>query len=666
MRSNRFFMIGIMALLVSMLFFRRADPAQAQSVINLVAHYVEVTSLNDGVSYNIDIYLSVLEEDIPFEGLQQEAFAVQEDGQKVDIQGLRPLTDEPLNVVLVLDTSANMSASEMTDARSAAIAFISGLKTGDRLALITFDVSAKNQVDELTDDHQRIVDIINNKTAATREAGTCLYDAVHAALRMFTPQPVGGRAVILLTNGKDETATGANCSDHTADEVIAGASEGDLRAPLFVIALGVEAETEDDLKDIETLKQFAASTGGLYLERSNSSKLANTFDGLSALLRAQYILTYTSVSLPGPHNVIASVNSPAQPVPQGSDTRKFLLPPLPPHLSFVSPSDEGAIGDILKIVVSLSTQGDVLVERVAFDVNGAREGDDDTKPYEIELDAKRYPPGQMTITATAYGANNTELARSSINLMRAEAVATDAPPPPEGLPLPTPAPMEAPAAGNNMVVFMAIALSGLSVLAIAGVIFYLLRQQKRSVIRELENYVGGEEALPPMQGIPVFRTPEEPRKTPAPEADPEVLGALAIEASDDPTLVGHRFEIIASLVTLGRSADNDLSFPNDKPVSRHHAEIYQISGKLYLREVEMANASGAAKPPKYGTFLNQLQMGREPVQLTNGDEIQLGKRVRLRFVSYLRDVNGEALTYDEYEEKRTATTDDADKTAVQD
>jgi VWFA-related protein len=665
MRSNRFATWGRVLLLVPILFSSWINAAQAQSAIELVAHYVEVTSLNDGVSYNIDIYLSVLESDVLVTGLQQEAFAIQEDGQKVDIQGLRLLTEEPLNIVLVLDTSTNMSGPEMTDARSAATAFIYGLKPGDRLALVTFDVSAKNQVDELTNDHQRIIDIINNKTVTTREAGTCLYDAVHAAFKMFTPQPAGNRAVILLTNGKDETATGANCSDHTADEVIASASEGDLRAPLYVIALEVEDDTEDDLKDIEILQGFADKTGGLYRELSNSSKLANTFDTLSALLSAQYILTYTSTSVPGPHNVLVSINSPNQPIALASDTRKFSLPPLSPHLAFNSPVDGETIGDILKIVVSLATQGDAVVERVAFEINGTREGEDDTKPYEIELDAKRYLPGQMTITATAYGANNTELARSSINVIHAGTIAADTAPTDEVLPLPTPASIEAPAASNNMVVFMAIALSGLSILAIGVLIFYLLRQQKQSVIRELENYVGSDDALPPMQGIPVYRKVEEDRKAFQPEADPDVLGALTIEASDDPTLIGHRFEITASLVTLGRSADNDLNFPNDKPVSRHHAEIYQISGKLYLREVEMADPSGATKPPKYGTFLNQTPMGPDPAQLRNGDEIQLGKRVRLRFESYLRDMNGEALTYDD-DENRTATTDDVDKTAVQD
>jgi pSer/pThr/pTyr-binding forkhead associated (FHA) protein len=138
------------------------------------------------------------------------------------------------------------------------------------------------------------------------------------------------------------------------------------------------------------------------------------------------------------------------------------------------------------------------------------------------------------------------------------------------------------------------------------------------------------------------------------------LGAVTIEASDDSSLVGHRFEITTSLITLGRSADNDIIFPNDKPVSRHHAEIYQISDKLYLREVETADSSGAAKPPKYGTFLNEVPMGSDPALLKTGDAIQLGKRVRLRFESYRREADANALTSDDL-----SAADDLDRTQEQ-
>lgn len=665
MRSNRFATLGGIILLIAIIFFRWVNAAQAQSDINLLAHYVEVNPLNDGISYNIDIYLSVLEADIPVNELQQENLAVQEDGQKVYVRQLRPLTQEPVNIVLVLDTSASMSGPEMTDVRSAAVAFISRLKPNDQLALVTFDVSAKNQVDELTNDHQKIVDIIDNKIIATRETATCLYDAVYSALKMFAPQPAGSRAVILLTNGKDATATGAKCSDHTADEVVDSASEGELRAPLYILGLDVDVESEDGGEDVEILRGFAEKTGGMYQELSGSSKFANTFDALSTFFRAQHILTYTSTSMPGAHNVVVSLAAPDQSVPLASDTRKFSLSPLPPRLEFNLPLDGETVGDVLKIVVTLATQGDVIVERVAFDVNGVREGEDDTKPYEIELDGKKYPAGQMTITTTAYGAGNTELARSSINVVRAET--TEAVVPTEGsAPLPTTsAPTIAPSTGNTSLIFMAISLGVLSIAVIGVLIFFLLRQQKQSVIRELENYAGDGNTLPPMQGIPVYRRVEDDRGAVIPESEPEALGAMTIVTSDDPTLIGHRFEITASLITLGRSADNDIIFPNDKPVSRHHAEIYQISGKLYLREVEMADASGTAKPPKYGTFLNGEPMGTDPAQLKTGDEIQLGKRVRLRFESLLRNMEGDALTYDEDGDDRTMT-DDVDKTAIQD
>jgi pSer/pThr/pTyr-binding forkhead associated (FHA) protein len=211
-------------------------------------------------------------------------------------------------------------------------------------------------------------------------------------------------------------------------------------------------------------------------------------------------------------------------------------------------------------------------------------------------------------------------------------------------------------------VVMSVALSALSILSIGLLIFLLVRQQSRARVQDQPIFPEDDNTLPQMQGIPVYRKVEEVRKPIIPELESDALGALTIEASDDSSLVGHRFEITASLVTLGRSADNDINFPNDKPVSRHHAEIYQISGKLYLREVEMADASGMAKPPKYGTFLNQTQLGKDPALLKTGDEIQLGKRVRLKFEALGRVGEDDERTYDDM---TSSDTDDIDRTQDQ-
>lgn len=656
MRFNRLAVYSRIVVIAAIWLSTRTD-VLAQSSTDLMVHYIEPAPVDDGISYNIDIYLSAVASGIPINNLEQDNFAVQEDGQKVEIKGLRPLIEEPLNVVLVLDTSASMSETDINNAKTSFTTFISRLKPTDRIAFITFDSSAKNQVDGLTNEHQKIIDIIDNKTFPTREAGTCLYDAAYSALKMFTPQHPGSRAVILLTNGKDETSTGAKCSDRTSDEVISVASEGDLRAPLYVIGLEVDEKSEDGRKNYEILQNFANMSGGSYVNLSSSSKLANTLDTLSTQFLGQFILTYASIAMPGAHNISISLIDPNQPDPLDSESRKINLEPLPPHIAFTTPQDGENIVDTLKIAISLTTQGDAVVERVAFEVNGSKEGEDDTKPYEIELDATGFPSGLMTITATAYGENNTELARNSINIIRTEATAaTVVIPTQEIAPAPeVPTTTDEPANSNPMIP-IAIALSTLSIVGIGALILLLLRQQKQAVIRDLENFVGDDDSLAAMQGISVYRKVEGNQEAVHSDVGPDVLGTITVEASDDTTLIGHRIEITTPLVTLGRSADNDIIFPNDKPVSRHHAEIYQISGKLYLREVNTADASGVAKPPKYGTFLNQMPMGSDAAQLKTGDEIQLGKRVILKFESHKGDVGGDALTYDEDDDDdRTAT-----------
>lgn len=319
----------------------------------------------------------------------------------------------------------------------------------------------------------------------------------------------------------------------------------------------------------------------------------------------------------------------------------------------------------MNIAVSLAKQDAVVIKRVVFKVNNNEVGEDVTKPYELELDAKQYPIGYMVVSVIAYGADDKPLApESSISLTHVEAVEVPTLGPTDVSPPISEAPSSLPTTSNNSVVFIAIILSGLSIVAIGVLIFFLLRQQKQISITDVDNFPDEDITMPAMRSIPAYRKVEDNSKPNSFELESDALGALTIEASDDSSLIGHRFEITTPLITLGRSADNDINFPNDKPVSRHHAEIYQISGKLYLREVAMADSSGTAQPPKYGTFLNQTPMGTDPALLKTGDEIQLGKRVRLKFESFSHAMDADALTYDEDDDLTAA--DDMDKTSVQD
>jgi pSer/pThr/pTyr-binding forkhead associated (FHA) protein len=126
-------------------------------------------------------------------------------------------------------------------------------------------------------------------------------------------------------------------------------------------------------------------------------------------------------------------------------------------------------------------------------------------------------------------------------------------------------------------------------------------------------------------------------------------------------MIGLRIELTSSLTTLGRSADNDINFPKDNPVSRRHAEIFERDRKVFLREVESMDSGGGYKPPKYGTFVNDIPLGSNPAELRTGDEIRLGKRVLLKFEAYEKMEVDDAKTYDD-----VMPDEDPDKTMDQD
>lgn len=132
-----------------------------------------------------------------------------------------------------------------------------------------------------------------------------------------------------------------------------------------------------------------------------------------------------------------------------------------------------------------------------------------------------------------------------------------------------------------------------------------------------------------IEGLPAEFPPLTSLKTLPPEGT--CLGVLVILNSDDPALLNQHIEIVNLITHLGRNTDNQIIFPKDSPVSRHHAYIEARAGQLFLGEVVAAEEhAGQPNRPVYGTFVNGEQV-QEPVLLRDGDEIRLGKRLRMRF-----------------------------------
>jgi VWFA-related protein len=693
----------------------------AQSLVDLAVHYVEGVPSEDEIAYDVNVYLSVVDEvGNPVKGLTIESLIVTEDSQNVQITGLDLVKDEPINIVLAMDVSGSMSGAGIAAAKTAASNFVSGLGVKDRVAIVTFDENVNTLIDSTTD-HAAIRNKIST-IESIRGAGTCLYDAAFQAIQIASMLPSGRRAVVLFTDGVDETASGGRCSTHTSGDVIDIASAGGTRTPIYSLGMGGRI-------DENTLERLAELTGGRYLNSPDVTQLDAVFLRLSDQLRSQYILTYNSLAGPGAHTLAVSVSSSGS---QDSDTRNFLLPAMPPRVTITSPLEGEAVSGIIKTTAVVSNQNKA-VAGVTFEINGTSIGTVAAAPYELEINLDSYPAGKLTLSSIVFGSDNQELSHNSIILEHV--VST-------GQVIASPVP--------NQVVEQAfpdilIPVGGVTVLILALVLILFIRgRQKKTPQESVEErefdfsktYVGdyGQDG----QAIDVAKTyvgdygddgqevdvaktyvgdygqdgqPIEVAKTyvsdygengkvfevaktyvgeygqdePAviPEENPsseinetysqnnkegnpvvaglaeDILpfGSLTVEFSDDPTMIGHRFDITSLLTTLGRSVDNDIIFPKDNPVSRHHAEISEKRGLLYLMELRQTDVSGISTPPKFGSFINNTQVGLSPILLKNGDIISLGKRVKLKFETSRKVSGDDAVTYDGLE-----ALDDSDKT----
>jgi len=126
--------------------------------------------------------------------------------------------EEPLNVVLMLDTSLSTSGV-LGDIKKAAKAFLKELRPQDRAMIVTFDYQIQ-KLSTFTSDRRELEEAIKH-TKVGKYAGTVLDDAL-MDVSAHVLQPVRGRkAIILLGDGEDHG------SDVGAQQLITSESEAD-------------------------------------------------------------------------------------------------------------------------------------------------------------------------------------------------------------------------------------------------------------------------------------------------------------------------------------------------------------------------------------------------------------------------------------------------------
>lgn len=206
---------------------------------------------------------------------------VLEDGVAQKVDTFQEAVD-PVAIVMAIDSSGSMKKAAEAVQR-AARDFVLAVRPEDSLALITF-ADAPKFAHVLATNRQWSLDAIDKYTPI---GGTALYDALYNSLMTLKAVP-GRRAVVVLTDGKDENNPGtAPGSEHTFDEVLALVKS--VGATAFPIGLGTNVERP-------VLERLAAESGGEASFPTDVTLLEAQYRRVIENLRRRYVLSYTSTN----------------------------------------------------------------------------------------------------------------------------------------------------------------------------------------------------------------------------------------------------------------------------------------------------------------------------------------------------------------------------------
>jgi len=221
--------------------------------------------------------------------LKQTDFEIIEDKTPQTIISFNPLSNLPIDVAMLMDTS-NSVKPKLKFERDAAYSFLETvLQTRkDRALFATFD----SQV-ELHQDLTNRLDLLTKAIDKIKAQGaTRMYDAIYSVCeeKMMSAATTGRRRVmVIITDGEDTE------SNRTLQEAIEIAQSSETT--VYVIStksggfFGVQAGTVDRRED-KDLKRLAEDTGGRAFFTAEVIELEKSLTQITRELRNQYMIAY--------------------------------------------------------------------------------------------------------------------------------------------------------------------------------------------------------------------------------------------------------------------------------------------------------------------------------------------------------------------------------------
>ena len=187
--------------------------------------------------------------------------------------------DEGVSVVLVLDTSGSMQATDyhptrLEAAKAAAEVLLSRLNPEDYAGVVVFESGATSAA-YLSPDRDRVIERLHGVRG--RDGQTALGDGLALGVDMADSIPNRHRVVILLSDGA------GNAGIFSAEEAAGYARERNV--PVYTVGIGsanpLAGTSEYAALDEETLRAIARTTGGKYYAAVDEGTLAAIYAGLT-------------------------------------------------------------------------------------------------------------------------------------------------------------------------------------------------------------------------------------------------------------------------------------------------------------------------------------------------------------------------------------------------
>jgi Ca-activated chloride channel homolog len=239
----------------------------------------------------------------PLTDLKLEDFVVREDGIKQDVTHFKPV-NAPVNILMLLDLSGS-TQKKRGAMIEAARKFIDTLPPQDKISLVAFTRQYRPLVDFTTDKIALKKDLEQVKKIG---GGTAFYDSMWRALDDLDKVVDARKAIVVLTDGEDESLIGEKETAHTFDDLLGRASEEDVTIyPIYFsgsqhfdkIGLlfggggGLMSGSDNRKIARKQLDSLAEQTGGEVFSAQREEELEGAYKRVAGELHTLYSLAYS-------------------------------------------------------------------------------------------------------------------------------------------------------------------------------------------------------------------------------------------------------------------------------------------------------------------------------------------------------------------------------------